>query len=64
MIEMKLPAMSCGHCERAVRQACAKVDPTAKVEVDLNTKLVRIDSSKPPADFARELEEAGYPAAA
>ena len=63
MIEFEVPAMSCGHCERAVSQAVAGVDPAARVEVDLQTKRVRIDSSRPPEAFAAALAEEGYPPA-
>jgi len=63
MIELKLPDMSCGHCASTVTQACKLVDPSAKVEVDLNTKQVRIESSEDRQDFAEALTEAGYPPA-
>lgn len=63
MIEMKLPDMSCGHCAGAVTQAVKLVDANAKVEVDLATKLVKIDSREDREDFAQALAEAGYPPA-
>ena len=61
MIEMNLPDMTCGHCASTVARTCKFVDPHAKVEVDLATRLVRIDSSEDRADFAEALTEAGYP---
>lgn len=64
MIELNLPDMTCGHCASAVAQACKLVDPAAKVEVDLQTKLVRISSSEGRQEFAEALSEAGYPPAA
>ncbi len=63
MIEMKLPDISCGHCVSAVTRACKSVDPAAKVEVDLGTKQVRIESAEDRQDFAEALIEAGYPPA-
>lgn len=63
MIEMTLPDMSCGHCASTVAQACKLVDPVAKVEVDLGTKKVRIESAEDSQDFADALSEAGYPPA-
>lgn len=63
MIEMNLPDMSCGHCASTVAQTCKLVDPAAKVEVDLRTKLVKIESSEDRKDFAEALAEAGYPPA-
>ncbi|MFT4101786.1 MAG: heavy-metal-associated domain-containing protein [Burkholderiaceae bacterium] len=64
MIEYVLDDMTCGHCEKAVRAAIAKVDPQAPVSVDLGAHRVRIDSSQPAEPFARALDEAGYPPAA
>jgi copper chaperone len=64
VIELNLPDMSCGHCASAVAQACKQVDPAAKVEVDLDTKRVKIDSAEETAAFADALSEAGYPPAA
>lgn len=63
MIELNLPDMSCGHCASTVAQTCKLVDPTAKVEVDVGTKQVRIDSNEDRKDFAEALTEAGYPPA-
>lgn len=64
MIEMNLPDMSCGHCASTVTQTCKLVDPEARVDVDLGTKTVRIESSEDRQEFAAALAEAGYPAAA
>ena len=63
MIELKLPDMSCGHCASTVTKAVKQVDPAAKVEVDLDTKKVRIDSAEERQAFEQALDEAGYPAA-
>ncbi|MBC7549138.1 MAG: heavy-metal-associated domain-containing protein [Polaromonas sp.] len=64
MIELNLPDMTCGHCASTVAQTISFVDPAAKVEVDLNAKLVKIQSSENRTDFAEALTEAGYPPAA
>lgn len=63
MIELNLPSMSCGHCVRAVTEAVKRVDGTARVEVDLDTKQVRIESSEPRERFAAALVDEGYPPA-
>jgi copper chaperone len=63
MIEMNLPAMSCGHCVRAVTDAVKRVDGQARVDVDLETKRVRIESSVPRERFAAALVDEGYPPA-
>ena len=64
MIKLNLPDMTCGHCASTVAQTVAFVDPAAKVEVDLHTRLVKIQSSEDSANFAEALTEAGYPPAA
>ena len=63
MIEFDVQAMSCGHCVTAVTQTIQQVDPQAKVEVDLETKKVKIESSEDRARLAAALAEAGYPPA-
>ena len=37
-----VPAMHCGHCERAVKEELDAVDGVTSVEVDLETKLVTV----------------------
>jgi len=63
MTEFQLPAVSCGHCVRAVTEAIQSADPAATVQVDLAGKSVRIDSSQDRAVLAAALAEAGYPPA-
>ncbi len=64
MLEFNLPDMSCGHCASTVTKTVKLVDPGAKVDVDLNTKKVKIESSEDRASIAEALTEAGYPPAA
>ena len=61
MIEFKVPAMSCGHCVRAVTEAVQEVDAGAKVDVNLETKKVLVESSADKSKLAQALSEAGYP---
>jgi copper chaperone len=60
MIEMTLPTMTCGHCVRTVTKAVHDVDAQAKLEIDLPTHVVRIDSTHPRQEFAAALAEQGY----
>jgi copper chaperone len=64
VLEFNVPAMSCGHCVGAVTEAVMQVDPAAKVEVDLASKKVKVESSQGRAALADALAEAGYPPAA
>ena len=61
MIEFEVPALSCGHCARAVTEAVQEVDPGAQVAVDLERKKVSVTSSADQVVLAQALAEAGYP---
>lgn len=63
MIELTLPNMTCGHCVRTVTETVQRVDRDAKVEIDLPTHRVRIESQQAPKAFAAALVEEGYPPA-
>jgi copper chaperone len=60
MFEFDVQAMSCGHCVQAVTQAIKAVDPEAHVEVNLDTKKVKVESSQDRARLTEALTEAGY----
>lgn len=60
MIQLNIPAMSCGHCVQAVTQAVHEVDPQAKVDVNLTTKRVDIDSTADRQKIVDSLAQAGY----
>lgn len=63
MIELTLPTMTCGHCVRTVTETVRRVDPAAKVEIDLPTHRVQIESTQPAQAFVEPLAEEGYAAA-
>lgn len=60
MIEFTLPEMTCNHCVRTVSQALQSVDPAARVQVDLPTHRVRIESAEPAERFVEALAAEGY----
>jgi len=60
MIQLNIPQMSCGHCAQAVKQAVQEVDPQAKVDVNLSTKQVTVESQADRAKIVASLAEAGY----
>lgn len=65
MIEFTLPTMTCGHCVKTVTETVQRLDAAAKLDIDLPTHRVRIDSQLPADTFAKALDEEGYtPAAA
>ena len=62
MTEFNVNAMSCGHCVSMVTKTVKALDPQARVEVDLATRKVKVESTEDRATIAAALEEAGYPA--
>ncbi len=60
-IELRVPAMTCGHCEKAVRDEISKVDGVTDVSIDLESKAVVVngDNVDRAAVFAA-VAEAGY----
>jgi copper chaperone len=62
-LELTLPDMTCGHCVKTVTQAALRLDPAARVQTDLATHRVTIDSSAAPQAIEAALAAAGYPAA-
>ncbi|MBA3734589.1 MAG: heavy-metal-associated domain-containing protein [Actinobacteria bacterium] len=59
-----VPAMHCGHCERAVKEEVSAVAGVSDVAVDLETKIVTVSGSEFEDSAVRAaIEEAGYQAA-
>ena len=60
MIELTLPTMTCGHCVKIVTQTIQRVDVQAKVEIDLESHRVRIESGRETQAFKAALSDEGY----
>lgn len=60
MTEFKVDSMTCGGCVSAVTRILKGVDPAAKVDVDLASKQVHVESSKPREELAAALRDGGY----
>ena len=63
MIEFQVNAMSCNHCVGFVTDTIKALDPQARVDVDLDSKKVKVESNQDRARIAQALAEAGYPPA-
>lgn len=53
--------MSCGHCVGRVTEAVRSADPKARVDVDLQTKKVRVETAAGREAITAALTEANYP---
>jgi copper chaperone len=63
-VTFSVPAMHCGHCERAVRDEVSAVTGVNSVDVDLETKLVTVTGDAlDDAALRAAIVEAGYEAA-
>ncbi len=60
MLEFVIPTMTCGHCVSVVTQAIQQVGPLAKVEIDLDSHQVRIDTTEDRRTIESVLGGAGY----
>lgn len=62
-MEFTIPAMSCGHCVRAITETVLKADPLAQVTIDLPNQHVSVQTTQPQSALVAALSEVGYPPA-
>lgn len=60
MPTFKVEDMTCGHCVGVITKAIKAEDQNATVEIDLPTKMVKIESGKSAESFVSVITEAGY----
>jgi len=60
MHEFTIAEMSCGHCVGVITKTVQQLDPKARVETDLASKKVRVESAQPRDAIVHVLDEAGY----
>ncbi|MDP1901758.1 MAG: heavy-metal-associated domain-containing protein [Rubrivivax sp.] len=60
MLTFEIPNMTCGHCVRAVTEAVQAADPAARVECDLPSHRVQVDTTAAREAVVAQLMEAGY----
>jgi copper chaperone len=60
MYELQVEGMSCGGCVRSVTKSVQSVDSNARVEVDLASKKVRVETQAALDAVKAAISEAGY----
>lgn len=60
MIELQVEGMSCTHCISKVTRAIRELDVHAKVDVDLKSRTVRIESPADLTEIKSAVSDAGY----
>ena len=59
-LDFEVKEMSCGGCASAIARAVTNADPAAWLDIDIATKIVKIDSVLPPQRLAAAIEAAGF----
>ncbi|MEC4982884.1 MAG: heavy-metal-associated domain-containing protein [Oscillatoria sp. PMC 1068.18] len=60
-LELKVPKMACGGCVNTITKAVTDVDTKAKVDANLETKIVSIETEASPTTIKEAMMAAGYP---
>ena len=60
MYELKVDGMTCGGCVSSVKRALQALDANASIDVDLQSKTVKIDTAVELHAVKAAIEDAGY----
>ena len=60
MYELKVDGMTCGGCAASVKRALQALDANAHVDVDLTSKLVKVETAAQLDAVKNAVEDAGY----
>ena len=63
MLSLKVSGMTCGGCINAVTRAIQSQDPDAKVQADLASQTVNLETALSPAQASQIITDAGFPVA-
>jgi len=61
-MKLLIENMTCGGCARGVTATIHEIDPNAKVDIDLATKVVSVESTESIDNITNALAEDGFPA--
>ncbi len=59
-LRLTIPNMACSACSNTITHAIAAIDPSAKVNADLKTKVVSIETQAAEAVVKEAITTAGY----
>lgn len=59
-MEFAIPDMSCGGCANAITRAVTRLDPAAKLDIDVPTQIVEVTSALPQRQIIEVIEAAGF----
>ncbi|QWE13079.1 heavy-metal-associated domain-containing protein [Polynucleobacter sp. AP-Titi-500A-B4] len=61
MLSLKVSGMTCGGCINAVTRAIQGEDPAAKVQADLATQTVTLETTLSQVQASQLITDAGFP---
>ncbi len=61
MLSLKVSGMTCGGCIKAVTKAIQSQDPEAKVQADLESQMVNLETSLSALQASQIITDAGFP---
>jgi len=59
-LQLTVPDMACSACSNTITKAIQALDPSAKVNADLKTKVVSVDTLASPTEIKQAIAAAGY----
>jgi copper chaperone len=62
ILNLMVTGMTCGHCEKAVKQAIKDVDANATIEIKRTENLVMVDTTETTETIVAAITAEGYPA--
>jgi len=61
MLSLKVSGMTCGGCINAVTRAIQAQDPQAKVQADLATQIIHLETTLSAEQASLLITDAGFP---
>ena len=61
-LNLLVTGMTCGHCEKAIKQAIKSVDANAAIEIKRTENLVIVDTAEAAETILAAITAEGYPA--
>lgn len=59
-MEFVIPDMACGGCANAITRAVTRLDPDARLDIDIPIKTVKVTSTLPEHRLIEAIEAAGF----
>jgi len=61
-MKMHIPDMSCSHCSATISKAILAKDETAKVDFDMNRRMIEVETRNSSPEILLAIKDAGYSA--